>query len=49
MENQAEQQVVKKENGFKRFLKAVFVHNAGYKVLALVVSAALWVLAVALG
>lgn len=38
----------KKGNGFKRFLKAVFVHNAGLKALALVLSAALWVLAVAL-
>ena len=43
------EEVVKKENGFKRFLKAVFVHNIGYKVLAVVVSAALWVFAVALG
>ena len=39
----------KKENGFKRFLKAVFVHNFVGKITAIIISALLWVLAVGLG
>lgn len=38
----------KKENGFKRFLKAVFVHNFAAKITAVIISALLWVLAVGL-
>lgn len=44
----SEEKIVKKENKFKRFLKAVFVHNFWGKVAAIVISAALWVLAVGL-
>ncbi len=47
MEN-ANHKIEKKENGAKRLLKAVFVHNFWAKISALVISAALWVLAVGL-
>lgn len=39
----------KKENGVKKFFKAVFVNNFWAKLSALIISAALWVLAVGLG
>lgn len=34
----------KKGNPITRFFKAVFVHNIGLKILALILSAALWVI-----
>lgn len=43
-----EENEVKKENKFKRFMKAVFVNNIVAKIAALVISAALWLLAVGL-
>lgn len=32
----------KKQNGFVRFLKAVFVHNIGWKLLSIVAAAVIW-------
>lgn len=34
----------KKPNKFKRFLKAVFVHNIGWKLLSLVSAFIIWAL-----
>lgn len=38
----------KKTNKFVAFLKAVFVHNIGWKILSIVAAAAIWALAVGL-
>lgn len=38
----------KKESAVKRFFKAVFVHNFKAKIVSLLLSAALWALAVGL-
>ena len=43
-----EEEKEKKENGVKRFFKAVFVHNFWGKISALLISAVLWALAVGL-
>ena len=45
---QREEEKEKKENGVKRFFKAVFVHNFWGKLSALLISAVLWALAVGL-
>lgn len=37
-----------KQNKFVAFLKKVFVHNIGWKILAIVSSAVIWVLAAGL-
>ena len=44
MKNNEKEQ--KKQNGFVRFLKRIFVHNIGWKLLALVSAIAIWVLAI---
>ena len=46
MEN--ENNEVKKQNKFVAFLKRVFVHNIGWKLLALASAAVIWVLAAGL-
>ena len=46
MDNQNEEN--KKPNKFVSFLKAVFVHNIGWKLLALGAAAVIWVLAAGL-
>lgn len=33
----------KRPNKFARFLKAIFVHNIGYKILSLALSVLLWI------
>lgn len=43
-----EEKEVKKENKFARFIKGVFVNNIVAKITAVIISAALWVLAVGL-
>lgn len=50
MENSSvkKEENAKKENSVKQFFKAVFVHNFWGKLSALIVSAALWALAVGL-
>ncbi len=38
----------KKYKGFGGFMRAVFVHNIGYKLLALALGAVVWVITVGL-
>ncbi|MDE6029528.1 MAG: hypothetical protein K2F90_04330 [Clostridiales bacterium] len=46
--NDKKQENAKKPNGFVRFLKAVFVHNIGWKILSIVSAAVIWALAAGL-
>ncbi len=47
MEEKSNQE--KKQNGFIRFLKAVFVNNFTYKLFAVLFGVLLWLLSVGLG
>lgn len=44
MENEVKNDNEKKPNKFVRFLKAVFVHNIGWKLLSLASAFIIWVL-----
>lgn len=49
MENIVEEKnTERKDNAFVRAMKAIFVHNIGYKVFAVLFGALIWLLAVAL-
>lgn len=43
-----ENKQVRSETAFSRVMKAIFVHNIGYKVFAICFGALIWLLTVAL-
>lgn len=44
MEDEVKNEKVKKPNKFARFLKAVFVHNIGWKLLSIASAFIIWAL-----
>lgn len=48
MESVSSEKKTKKPSGFKRVMKAIFVHNIGYKIFAVVFAAVLWALSTGL-
>lgn len=48
MEQQENKNTQKKQNKFTAFLKAVFVHNIGWKLLAIFSAAVIWALSAGL-